>query len=62
MNLKSFLTVKDLEPLKGFVPFEILGVSKDATISEIRKAYRRLSRELHPDKNRDDPKAKNDFI
>ena len=60
--MRSFFVVKDLEPLKGFVPFEILGVSKDASISQIKKAYRKLSRELHPDKNIDNPKAKNDFI
>lgn len=61
-NLRSFWAVKDLEPLKGFVPFEILGVPKEATLKDIKKAYRKLSRELHPDKNRDNPKAVNDFM
>ena len=30
-------------------PFEILGVTPDATLDEVRSAYRHLVRELHPD-------------
>jgi DnaJ-class molecular chaperone len=61
-NISAYIAVKDLEPLRGFVPFEILGVSRDASLSAIKKAYRGLSRELHPDKNRDNPEAVNNFI
>lgn len=31
--------------------FDVLGVPRDATADEIRRAYRRLVRELHPDTN-----------
>lgn len=42
-------------------PFQVLGVDVRATEAEIKKAFRRLAKEYHPDQNRDDPELEERF-
>ncbi len=41
--------------------YDVLGVDRGASEGEIKKAFRRLARELHPDVNRHDPQAEEKF-
>ena len=54
--------VNSMEQLQSFDPFMILQVPSDASVRDIKKQYRKMSLEMHPDKNPDNPLAVQEFI
>ncbi|KAG8240275.1 hypothetical protein J437_LFUL012752 [Ladona fulva] len=55
------LVIYSLIVIAGRDYYTILGVPRNANTNQIKKAYRRLAKELHPDKNKDDPEAEQKF-
>lgn len=59
LHLALFLVIECVSAGRDF--YKILGIRKSASKNEIKKAYRKLAKELHPDKNQDDPDASQKF-
>lgn len=39
-------------------PYKVLGISREASDDQIKKAFNKRSRKYHPDRNKSDPRAK----
>jgi len=52
---------KKNEPMEYIDYYKILGIDKNATAEDIKKAYRKLARKMHPDLNPDDKEAHKKF-
>ncbi|XP_055547823.1 dnaJ homolog shv [Wyeomyia smithii] len=59
LHVALVLLVQEVSAGRDF--YKILGLRKTASKNEIKKAYRKLAKELHPDKNQDDPDASQKF-
>lgn len=53
--------IEDLKIDHTGILYKVLNVKPDATTQQIRKSYKVLARKLHPDKNQEDPEAKEKF-
>ncbi|KAE8666953.1 Thioredoxin superfamily protein isoform 1 [Hibiscus syriacus] len=61
LNMGATRSVHGTAPLLARDYHDVLGVSKNATASEIKKAYFELAKKIHPDVNKDDPNAAKKF-
>ena len=60
--LRKWFEVDEENPTEQGNLFSVLGIKKDATDEEIRTGYRRMAKQWHPDLNRHDPDAQEQFI
>ena len=60
--LRKWFEVDEENPTEQGNLFSVLGIKKDATDEEIRTGYRRMAKQWHPDLNRNDPDAQEQFI
>ena len=56
--LVIILSTAGVETAKIPDPYKVLGISRLATEDEIKKAFNKRSRQYHPDRNTQDPRAK----
>jgi DnaJ-class molecular chaperone len=60
--IQNYKLVSSIEGLQTFDPYQILELDINADEKAIRKQYRKMSLLKHPDKNRDNPLAVQEFI
>lgn len=60
-NLGGLRSIHGTASMSARDYYDVLGVNKNATASEIKKSYYGLAKKLHPDTNKDDPEAEKKF-